>query len=146
EAARAISFVEDEEAPGLVPALAEMLASPDPPIRLEAAARLHALGRPGPAFRPAVPALLRLLADADGRVRGHARGAVRQIDPEALEPHDLAQVAALACQLAGGDVEARVEAARRLAETARFRPVTPGGAAAAALPVLRRALADPDQR
>jgi HEAT repeat protein len=68
-----------------VPALTESLRSPNYRRRAVAAGCLQDIGPPA---RPAVPALLRLLADKYEDVRIAARGAVRSIDSAALAAYD----------------------------------------------------------
>ncbi len=62
--------------PAQVKALGSLLAHPDPAVRAEAG---WALGRLGPRARPAVPALLRGLTDAEESVRLDAAVALGQI-------------------------------------------------------------------
>jgi HEAT repeat protein len=99
-----------------VPALLPLLADPDEDVRRAAFWALHRVDRealasglaghltnPAPSqrrwaaerlgwldceARPALPALLRRLGDPDEDVRAAARGALRQIDPDALATHD----------------------------------------------------------
>jgi HEAT repeat protein len=66
--------------PEVVAGLTAALEDPDPVVRQSAA---RSLGRLGEEAKPAVPALLRGLAEASPRMQRTVRSALRQIDPEA---------------------------------------------------------------
>jgi hypothetical protein len=86
-AAEAVLKIAPEAHADVVPALAALLAGRDNFHRAMAANRLGDLGARA---RPAVPALLRLLADPEHGPREAARRALREIDPAALAAYDRA--------------------------------------------------------
>src|SRR5262249_49237401 len=85
DVARAILKIDPEAHADALPAVAGLLESPDNLLRGSVAGQL---GRLGARARPAVPALLRRLADPDEFVRKDARVALQKIDPAALSAYD----------------------------------------------------------
>jgi HEAT repeat protein len=106
-----------------VPGLIEMLASPDPKLRVRAATTLWGLGS---SARAAVTPLARALADADVEVRRSAAMALGSIGVDAAPA-----VPALITALKDSDYAVRQQAAKALGAI--------GPAAKAALPALAEA-------
>ena len=67
----------------IVPALTAALSDPDSLVQWQAALLL---GNKGPASKPAIPALLRLMTNSNPRTAAIASNVVLQIDPTALPP------------------------------------------------------------
>jgi HEAT repeat protein len=123
--------------------LVEWLPSPD---RQRGNRASFELARLGPAAWPAVPALLRLLEQPDPVAWWRAREALKGIDRQALDDHDRDQIPVRSAQLASGDADTRLEATIRLGAPAMDQGAVAVRARRRALPAMRRALADPDDR
>ncbi len=118
-----------------VPTLLHALTDRHATVRVLA---VYALGAVGPSTAPADHAVHAALADPDQSVREMATWAVKQISPRGEGVPQLGSAEDLAAGLAAQDPAARLSAARR------YQPYA--GDPSKSIPLLIRALGDPDPR
>jgi HEAT repeat protein len=112
-AAAALRVIAPQTAPGVVPALVELLGDKDPDVAVGAAEELLEFG---PAARPALPVLAELFKSPNPRLRLHSAHVAVKIDPDTAT----AAVPVLAALLEDKDDNLRRPAAAWLRDTGPF--------------------------